>query len=66
MALYNHNLRNKDTDYKSGDGLNVDYSLGWGLGHGHHPFRYWLIQSTMARDWKRSAIERSRLAKGRY
>jgi len=34
VALYNHNLKNKDTDYKSGDEVNVDYSLGWGLGHG--------------------------------
>jgi len=34
VALYNHNLKNKDTDYKSGDEVNVDYCLGWGLGHG--------------------------------
>ncbi len=34
VALYNHNLKNKDTDYKSGDEVNVDYSLGWGLGNG--------------------------------
>ena len=34
VALYNHNFRNKDTDYKSGDEVNVDYSLGWGLGNG--------------------------------
>jgi hypothetical protein len=34
VALYNHNLKNKDTDYRSGDEVNVDYSLGWGLGNG--------------------------------
>jgi hypothetical protein len=34
VAVFNHNLKNKDTDYKSGDELNVDYSLGWGLGNG--------------------------------
>ena len=34
VALYNHNVKNKDTDYKSGDEVNVDYSLGWGLGNG--------------------------------
>lgn len=34
LLLYNHNLKNKDTNYRSGDEVNVDYSLGWGLGNG--------------------------------
>lgn len=34
LAMYNHNLKNRDTNYKSGDELNVDYSVGWGLGNG--------------------------------
>ena len=34
VALYNTNRKNTDTNYKSGDEVNVDYSLGWGLGHG--------------------------------
>ena len=28
------NRTNKDTDYRSGNELNVDYALGWGLGNG--------------------------------
>ena len=34
VAVYNNNFKNKDTDYQSGDEVNVDYSLGWGLGNG--------------------------------
>ncbi len=34
LALYNYNFKNQDTDYNSGDEVNVDYSLGWGLGNG--------------------------------
>lgn len=34
IAMYNHNLKNKDTDYKSGGEFIVDYSLGWGIGSG--------------------------------
>lgn len=30
----NFNQRNKDTDYKSGSELYLDYSAGWGLGNG--------------------------------
>jgi hypothetical protein len=30
----NLNRRNKDTDYRSGNELFVDYSVGWGLGNG--------------------------------
>jgi hypothetical protein len=32
-VMWTHNLRNKDTDYKSGQELIVDYSLGWGVGN---------------------------------
>ena len=28
------NRTNKDTDYRSGSELNIDYALGWGLGNG--------------------------------
>jgi hypothetical protein len=31
---FNLNQRNKDTDYRSGNELFVDYSAGWGLGNG--------------------------------
>jgi hypothetical protein len=30
---FNFNTKNKDTDYKSGSEVFVDYSLGWGLGN---------------------------------
>jgi hypothetical protein len=30
----NLNRTNKDTDYRSGNELNIDYALGWGLGNG--------------------------------
>ena len=30
----NLNRTNKDTDYRSGTELNIDYALGWGLGNG--------------------------------
>lgn len=32
--MYDFNLRNRDTHYKSGQELHADYSLGWGVGHG--------------------------------
>jgi len=31
---FNFNRRNKDTDYRSGNEVFVDYSAGWGLGNG--------------------------------
>lgn len=33
-AMWTYNLKNKDTDYKSGQELIIDYSMGWGLGNG--------------------------------
>jgi hypothetical protein len=33
-AMYDFNLRNSDTDYRSGQELHADYSLGWGVGYG--------------------------------
>jgi hypothetical protein len=33
-VMWTYNFRNKDTDYKSGQELIVDYALGWGLGNG--------------------------------
>ena len=33
-GMWTINLRNQDTDYKSGQELIVDYSLGWGLDNG--------------------------------
>ncbi|WP_424192411.1 SphA family protein [Ampullimonas aquatilis] len=33
-AMWTYNLRNRDTDYKSGQELIIDYSVGWGLGNG--------------------------------
>jgi len=33
-AMWTINLRNKDTDYKSGQEFIADYALGWGLGNG--------------------------------
>lgn len=33
-VMYAFNQKNKDTDYKSGQELIVDYSLGWGFGNG--------------------------------
>lgn len=33
-AMWTLNLRNKDTDYKSGQELIADYALGWGLNNG--------------------------------
>ncbi|ROL70314.1 hypothetical protein BK634_21700 [Pseudomonas chlororaphis] len=32
--MYDFNLRNNATDYRSGQELHADYSLGWGLGNG--------------------------------
>lgn len=32
--MWTYNLRNKDTDYKSGQEFIVDYALGWGVGSG--------------------------------
>lgn len=32
--MYDFNLRNSDTDYRSGQELHADYSLGWGVGYG--------------------------------
>ena len=32
--MYDFNLRNSATDYRSGQELHADYSLGWGLGNG--------------------------------
>ena len=33
-TMYDFNLRNKATDYRSGQELHVDYAVGWGLGNG--------------------------------
>lgn len=33
-AMYDFNLRNKDTRTRSGQALHADYSIGWGLGNG--------------------------------
>ncbi|MFD2645187.1 SphA family protein [Pseudomonas japonica] len=33
-AMYDFNLRNRATDYRSGQELHADYALGWGLGNG--------------------------------
>jgi len=33
-AMWTYNFKNKDTDYKSGQELIVDYALGWGAGSG--------------------------------
>lgn len=33
-AMYSINRENPDTDYRSGQELHADYSLGWGLGNG--------------------------------
>jgi hypothetical protein len=33
-VMWTYNLKNKDTDYRSGQELIVDYDLGWGLGNG--------------------------------
>lgn len=33
-AMWTYNLKNSDTDYKSGQELIIDYSLGWGVGGG--------------------------------
>jgi hypothetical protein len=33
-GMWTYNFRNKDTDYKSGQEVIVDYALGWGVGHG--------------------------------
>ncbi|MEL7560261.1 SphA family protein [Stutzerimonas chloritidismutans] len=33
-AMYTFNLENPDTDYRSGQELHADYSIGWGLGNG--------------------------------
>jgi hypothetical protein len=33
-AMYTFNLENSDTDYRSGQELHADYSIGWGLGNG--------------------------------
>ncbi|WP_428422728.1 SphA family protein [Methylibium sp.] len=33
-VMYTVNAKNKDTDYRSGQELIVDYALGWGLGNG--------------------------------
>ncbi|EJN23328.1 protein involved in meta-pathway of phenol degradation [Pseudomonas sp. GM78] len=33
-TMYDFNLRNKDTDYRSGQELHMDYAVGWGLGNG--------------------------------
>jgi hypothetical protein len=32
--MYDFNLRNRDTDYRSGQEAHADYSLGWGFGNG--------------------------------
>lgn len=34
LLLYNYNLKNHATGYKSGQEINIDYSLGWGVGKG--------------------------------
>ncbi len=33
-AMWTYNLKNHDTDYRSGQELILDYALGWGLGNG--------------------------------
>lgn len=33
-TMYDFNLRNKDTDYRSGQELHMDYAVGWGLSNG--------------------------------
>ncbi len=33
-TMYDFNLRNKATDYRSGQELHADYAVGWGLGNG--------------------------------
>jgi hypothetical protein len=33
-AMYTYNLRNTTTNYKNGQELTLDYSLGWGVGSG--------------------------------
>jgi hypothetical protein len=33
-TMYDFNLRNKATDYRSGQELHMDYAVGWGLGNG--------------------------------
>ncbi len=33
-AMYTINLKNSDTDYRSGHELIIDYAVGWGLGNG--------------------------------
>jgi hypothetical protein len=33
-TIYDINLKNHDTDYRSGQELHVDYAVGWGLGNG--------------------------------
>lgn len=33
-TMYDFNLRNRATDYRSGQELHVDYAVGWGLGNG--------------------------------
>lgn len=33
-AMWTYNFENKDTDYKSGQELIVDYAVGWGVGGG--------------------------------
>lgn len=32
--MYDFNLRNRDTDTRSGQAIHADYSLGWGFGNG--------------------------------
>ena len=32
--MYDYNFENKDTNYKSGQELHADYTVGWGLGNG--------------------------------
>lgn len=33
-VMWTYNFENKDTDYRSGQELIIDYALGWGLGQG--------------------------------
>ncbi len=33
-TMYDFNLRNRDTDYRSGQELHADYAIGWGLSNG--------------------------------
>jgi hypothetical protein len=33
-VMWTYNFENKDTDYKSGQELIIDYAVGWGLGQG--------------------------------